>query len=125
MSGAGAVAVRACGAYPRQVRALLQLVLLLSVALLPLTSFAARAGTPMDLTSSAAVELEQGAVPASGQKTAPAQPHRHCTHWAAEAGACLAVANNVSAQLLANPFGSGVSGSKMAGPEAATPPPKA
>lgn len=117
--------MRACGAYPRQVRALLQLVLLLSVALLPLTSFAARAGMPMDLTSSAAVELEQGALPAPGQRTAPAQPHRHCTHWAAEAGACLALSNNVSAKLLTDPFGSTALGSKMAGPEAATPPPKA
>lgn len=125
MSSAGAVAVRPQGEYPRQVRALLHFLVLMSVALLPLTSFAARAGAPIDLTSSAAVEIEQGAVPASGQKTAPAQPHRHCAHWAAEAGACLALSNNVSAKLLTDPFGSPALGSKMAGPEAATPPPKA
>ena len=123
-SGASAVAVRERHEYLRAVRAWLQFFLLLSVALLPLTAFAARAGTPADLTSSAAVELEQGAVPLSGQKTAPAQQHRHCTHWAAEAGACLAPANNASAQMPVNPFGSGAFGSKMAGPEASTPPPK-
>ena len=124
MSGACAVAVRGRHEYRRRVRTLLQFLLLLSVALLPLTAFAARAGTPADLTSSAAVEVEQGAMPRSGQKTAPAQPHRHCTHWAAEAGACLALAN-LSADLMANPIGSGALGTKMAGPEASTPPPKA
>lgn len=124
MTGGCAVAVRGRHEYRRLVRTWLQFLLLLSVALLPLTAFAARAGTPADLTSSAAVEVEQGAMPAPGQKTAPAQPHRHCTHWAAEAGACLALAN-LSADLMANPIGSGASGSKMAGPEASTPPPKA
>lgn len=119
------VAVHPRHEYPRHVRAVLQLILLLSVALLPLTSFAARAGTPADLTSSAAVELEQGALPTPGQRTAPAQPHHHCTHWAAEAGACLVPASNVPARLLANPFGSGEVGFKMAGPQAPTPPPKA
>ena len=124
MRGRCAVAVTGRHEYPRAVRFWLHLFLLLSVALLPLTTFAARAGTPADLTSSAAVEVEQGALPTPGQKTAPAQPHRHCTHWAAEAGACLALAN-LSADLMANPIGSGALGSKMAGPEASTPPPKA
>ena len=125
MSGGCAVAVNGRHEYPRLVRALLKLFLLLSVALLPLTAFAARAGTPADLTSSAAVELEQGGLPPPGQKTALAQLHRHCTHWAAEAGTCFALANDVSAMLLVDPFGSGAFGSKMAGPEASTPPPKA
>ena len=125
MSHRGAVAEHAQGEYPWQVRALLHLFVLMSVALLPLTSYAARSGAPVDLTSSAAVEIEQGALPSHGQKTAPAQEHRHCTHWAAEAGICLAVADHVSARLLVVRFGSRALGSKMAGPEAATPPPKA
>ena len=123
MNDGCAVALTGRREYPRAVRFWLHLFLLLSMALLPLTAFAARAGTPADLTSSAAVEVEQGA-PAPGQKTAPAQPHRHCTHWAAEAGACLAPAN-LSADLMADPIGSGALGTKMAGPEASTPPPKA
>lgn len=118
------VAVHPRHEYPRQVRAVLQLLVLLSVALLPLTSYAARAGTPADLTSSAAVEVEQAALPTPGQRTAPAQPHRHCTHWAAEAGMCLAPASNVSSRLLAIPFGSAELGFKMAGPQAPTPPPR-
>ena len=125
MKHARPVAVHPRHEYPRQVRAVLQLILLLSVALLPLTSFAARAGTPADLTSSAAVELEQSALPTPGQRTAPAQPHRRCTHWAAEAGACLALADNLSAEFLVNQYGSDALGSKMPGPEASTPPPKA
>ena len=125
MSGGSKVAVRELREYPPGVHAVLRLLLLLCVATLPLTAFAARAGTPADLTSSATVELEQGALPTSGQKTAPAPPHRHCTHWAAEAGTCLALADNASAQMPVNPFGSGALGSKMAGPEASTPPPKA
>ena len=119
------VAVHPRHEYPRHMRAVLQLILLLSVALLPLTSFAARVGTPADLTSSAAVELEQGALPTPRQRTEPAQPHRHCTHWAAEAGTCLVPATNVLERLLSNPFGSGQLGSKLAGPQAPTPPPKA
>ena len=106
-------------------RAGLRLLLLLCVALLPLTSFAARAGTALDLTSSAAVELEQGALPVSGQKTAPAQEHRHCTHWAADAAACTRLATDLSARLPAKPFEWGAVGASMAGPQAATPPPKA
>ena len=125
MRGTCPVAVTGRHEYPLAVRFWLHLFLLLSVALLPLTAFAARAGTPADLTSNAAVEVEQGAFPASGQKTAPAQPHRHCTHWAAEAGACLALSTNTSEKLSANPFGTGALGTKMAGPEASTPPPKA
>ena len=119
------VAVHPRREYPYCVRKLLQLFLLLSVALLPLTSFAARAGSPADLTSSAAVELEQGTLPTSGQRAAPAQEHRHCTHWAAEAGACLALANNLSATFLVNPRGLDAPVGKLAGPEVSTPPPKA
>lgn len=125
MSAGSPVAVRGRREYPHCVRILLRLFLLLSVALLPLTSFAARAGTPADLTSSAAVELEQGALPTPGQRTVPAQPHRHCTHWAAEAGACLALAEELSAKFLVNQYEADAFGSKMAGPEASTPPPKA
>ena len=125
MSGGSPVAVRGRPEYPCRVRKLLQLFLLLSVALLPLTSFAARAGTPADLTSSAAVELEQGALPTPGQRTAPAQEHRHCTHWAAEAGACLALVNALSATFLVNPRGLDAPVAKLAGPEVSTPPPKA
>ena len=124
MTHARPVAVRPRHEYHCHVRAVLQLLVLLSVALLPLTSFAAREGTPADLTSSAAVELEQGALPTPGQRTAPA-PHRHCTHWAAEAGTCPGPASNVSARLLPNPSESGQLGFKMAGPQAPTPPPKA
>ena len=125
MSVVSAVAVGERREYPSRMRVGLRLLLLLCVAMLPLTSFAARAGAAADLTSSAAVELEQGALPIPGQTTAPAQEHRHCTHWAADAATCLRLAADLSAPLPVDPFGFGTHGAKMAGPEASTPPPKA
>ena len=122
MSAGSAVAVCAKGEYRSRVRPLLHVLLLLAVALLPLTSFAARAGTAADLTS-AAVEIEQS-LPRSGQKLPPPQEHRHCTLWAAEAGVCAPLSHNLSRKLGGNRFGFDAPHAKLSGPEAPTPPPK-
>lgn len=122
MSGAPAVAARHGGEYPSRVRASLHLLLLLAVAMLPLTSLAARAGTAADLTSSA-VELEQAPFQRPAQKTPPAQEHRHCTIWAAEAEAAAALPDHPSRTRPAL-FASVATNDGVPGPRAPTPPPK-
>ena len=124
MSGGSKVAVTGRREYPRAVRFWLHLFLLLSVALLPLTSLAARAGGAADLTSNAAVELEQGPLPSSADGTTPAQ-HRHSTQWAAEAGQWAALSRRLSMNLPFTRCGSDAIGAKLRAPQAPTPPPKA
>jgi hypothetical protein len=101
---------------------MLHLIVLLSVALLPLTSFAARAGTAADLTSSA-IELEQGPLPGPVQKTPAAQEHRHCILWVAEATTCAALSDRL---FPSRPAGAvwAVPSLRSSGPQAPTPPPR-
>lgn len=123
MSGRSKVAVGQRREYPRRVRALFHFLLLMSVALLPLTSLAARAGGAADLTSNAAVELEQGALPSSADRTTPVQ-HHHSTQWAAEAGQCAALSQHLSMNLPFSRYASDAIGTTLRGPQAPTPPPK-
>ena len=117
------VAARRLCEYPKGVRALVRFLVLLAVALLPLTSFAARAGTATDLTSNA-VEIEQSSLPTPGHRIPPAQQHHHCTLWAAEVAGCLATSDSLSMHLLSGLFGSHVGRLMALGPQAPTPPPK-
>ena len=100
-----------------------RLLILVALALLPLTSFAARAGTIDDLASSA-VELEQALPHNPGGRLAPAQQHRHCSLWTAVEASCAinGADNGPSAGLSLAP---GAALIRFHGPEAATPPPRA
>lgn len=123
MSRRHAVAERRSGEYRRSMSAMLRIMLLLAVALLPLTTFAARAGAATDLTSSA-VELEQSALPAPGRKAPPVQEHRHCTLWAAESDTCGTLPHDLWLQPPAQRFANAAPHAKLTGPQAPTPPPK-
>ena len=110
--------------YSRSVRTLLRFFVLVSVALLPLTSFAARAHTAADLTSSA-VELEQGFLPSPSHQVPPPQGHHHCTLWVAGAAECGGLADDLlRAGSSGFHAGSGASALISSGPQAPTPPPK-
>ena len=110
--------------YSRSVRTLLRFLVLVSVALLPLTSFAARAHTAADLTSSA-VELEQGFLPSPSHQVPPPQGHHHCTLWVAGAAECGGLADDLlPAGSSGFDAGSGASALISSGPQAPTPPPK-
>lgn len=111
--------------YSQPVRKMLHLLLLLAVATLPMAAFAARAGAPIDLTSNAAVEIEQGTLPAPGRTTAPAQEHRHCTVWAAQPASCRATADHRLGALPPGPIVTAAAGVALAVPEPSTPPPRA
>lgn len=105
-------------------RALLHALLLLSVAMLPLTSLAARAGTPADLTSSA-FEIEQGPLSNTGQKTQPSLEHRHCSLWAAETAVRPLMTDSILLACAGHDLSLNATEPSSVGPEAATPPPKA
>ena len=122
MSRLGMLAVQSGGEYHHDVRAMIHFFfLLLSVALLPLTSFAARAATASDLSSSA-LELAQSSLPKPVQK--PASGHRHCTLWAAEAGTYCVLSLSPPTHFPADPYGPDALPLNSRGPAAPTPPPK-
>lgn len=110
--------------YSRPVRTLLRFLVLASVALLPLTSFAARAHTAADLTSSA-VELEQGFTPSPSHQVPPPQGHHHCTLWVAAPAQCGGLTDDLPPGGSSGfHVGSGASALIYSGPQAPTPPPK-
>ena len=126
MMPAESIAVAGLGRaeYPSRVRAIFHFFVLVSVALLPLTSFAARAHTAADLTSSA-VELEQGFLPSPSHQVPPPQGHHHCTLWVAGAAECGGLADDLlPAGSSGFHAGSGASALISSGPQAPTPPPK-
>lgn len=117
------LAAIASAQYRAPVRTLLHLLVLISVALLPFTSLAARLGTASDLPSSA-IEFEQASVPSPGRSAPVTQQHRHCTLWAAEATNRPGDPHTLINGAQSCPVWSDVLGTAIASPQAPSPPPK-